>query len=59
MCQVKIQTFQGKFYMNYQFSGLMQAKDYDGQPKNNQEQNFIDQILTSVFPIYWNCDEQN
>ena len=35
------------------------GKDYDGQPKNNQEQNFIDQILTSVFPIYWNCDEQN
>ena len=52
-CQVKTQTFPGKFYRIFQCLRLMKAKDYPSQLKNNQVQNFLDQILTSLFHIYW------
>ena len=32
----------------------MQVKDYLRQSKNNEGQNFLDQILTNFFHIYWN-----
>ena len=39
--------------MIYQCSCLIQVKDYHGQPKNNQEQNFFGKIFINLFHIYW------
>lgn len=33
------------------------TNDYASYPKKNQEQNFGDQTLTSLFQIYWPCDK--
>ena len=58
-CQANTQTFQGWFYIVCQYLGLMQATNYLSRPKNNQEQNFLNQILTSLFHTYWTWEKRN
>ena len=52
-CQVKTQTFQGKFYRIFQCLCQKKAENYPIRLRNNQVQNFLDQILTSLFHNYW------
>ena len=49
--QVKTQTFQGKFYRIFQCLYQMKAENYPIPLRNNQVQNFLDQILTSLLII--------
>ena len=51
-CHARNQTFQEKFCMISQCSCLIEATHYRNQPKNNQEQNFLDQILNSISFIF-------
>ena len=52
-CQVKTQTFQGKFYRIFQCLCQQKAENYPIRLRNNQVQNFLDQIFTSLFQNYW------
>ena len=55
-------TFYGIFCITYLCSCLIYASHYLSQLKNNQGQNFLDQILISLFHIYhiyWIWDIRN
>ena len=52
-CQVRTQTFQGKFYRIFQCLCQIKAENYPIQLRKNQVQNSIDQIMTSLYHNYW------